>query len=60
MATLDEMDVEACLNIRDWFEAAITAKGGEIVDSGMGAGKADLGVELEGHEYSVSIRPRIR
>jgi len=58
--TLDEMDIEAFLNIRDWFENAITKKGGKIIDAGMGCGRADLGVELEGHEYSVSIRPRIK
>lgn len=60
MANLDEMDIEAFLNIRDWFAAAITTKGGKIIDSGMGAGKADLSVELEGHEYGVSIVPRIK
>lgn len=56
---LNEMDIEAFLNIRDWFMDAIIAKGGKIVDSGMGAGKADLGVELEGHRFSVQIRPRL-
>lgn len=57
--SLQDMDIEAFLNIRDWFMAAITEHGGKIVDTGMGVGKADLGVELEGYEYSLSIRPRI-
>ena len=55
---LSEMNVEAFLNMRDWFVAAIENHGGKIIDTGMGAGKADLGVELDGCEFNVQIRPR--
>ena len=55
---LKDMDIEAFMNLRDWLVAAITDKGGEVIDSGMGAGRADIGMELEGYEYSVSIKPR--
>jgi len=55
---LEEMDVEAFMNIRDWVQEAIEAKGGEITDSGMGAGRADLGFELEGCIFSLHIIPR--
>jgi len=56
--TLDSMDIEAFLNMRDWFERAIENHGGKIIDGGMGAGRADIGVELDGVEFSVQIRPR--
>jgi len=56
--TLDEMDVEAFLNMREWLEKAVEAAGAEVTDAGVGAGKADLGILLEGHGYSISIRPR--
>ncbi len=55
---LNEMDIEAFLNMRDWFEVAIENHGGKIIDGGMGVGRADIGVELEGVEFSVQIRPR--
>ena len=55
---LGEMDIDAFLNMRDWFQSAIEKYGGEIIDSGMGSGRADLGVELDGCEFSVQIRPR--
>ena len=56
--SLKDMDIEAFLNMRDWFQDAISAKGGKIIDTGMGMGRADLGVELDGCEFSVQIRPR--
>lgn len=48
------------LNSRDWLEAAIVAKGARIIDSGCGAGQADLGFILEGCEFCVSLSPRLR
>lgn len=56
--TLDEMDLEAFLNIRDWMEDAIKSKGGVITDAGIGMGKADLGFELDGAPFGVQIKPR--
>ncbi len=56
--TLDEMDIEAFLNMRDWFEAAIEKHGGKVIDGGMGFGRADIGVELDGVKFGVQIRPR--
>ncbi|KKK67480.1 hypothetical protein LCGC14_2953680, partial [marine sediment metagenome] len=29
-----------------------------LIDGGMGVGRADIGVELDGVEFSVQIRPR--
>ena len=55
---LDEIDTYAFLNMRDWFEAAIENHGGKLIDGGMGVGRADIGVELDGVEFSVQIRPR--
>lgn len=57
---LDDMDLEAFMNLRDWVQKALEDAGGEIIDSGMGAGKADLGLQLEGYDYSISMRPRTR
>lgn len=53
-------DPETLLNSRDWLEAAIIAKGAKIVDSGIGAGGADLGFVLDGCEFGISLRPRLR
>ncbi len=52
-------DPESLMNSRDWLEEAITAKGAKIHGSGVGMGRADLDIELEGHEYIVSIKPRL-
>lgn len=57
---LSEMDVTAFLNMRTWFEDAIKAKGGKITDGGIGLGRADIGVDIDGCGYSVSIRPRMK
>ena len=56
---LRDLDIEAFLNMRDWFQDAITTKGGKIIDTGMGGGRADLGVEIDGYEYGVQIIPRM-
>jgi hypothetical protein len=50
-------DMEAAINMRDWLEIALAAKGGKMVGGGFGFGAADLDIELEGHRYAVSIRP---
>lgn len=57
--TLEEMDVEAFMNMRDWLEKAITKAGGRVTDAGVGMGKADIGFTLLGMPYSVEIRPRL-
>ncbi len=56
--SLDEMDVEAFYNIREWLREAIEGKGAEITDQGIGMGKADIGFELDGAPFMVTIRPR--
>ena len=55
---LPEMDVEAFLNIRDWLEKALVAAGAKITDAGVGMGQADLGFQIDGMPYGVSIKPR--
>lgn len=56
--TLDEMDLEAFMNMRDWLEKAVTDAGATVTDAGVGGGKADIGISLEGHSYGLSIWPR--
>lgn len=56
--TLEEMDVEAFFNMREWLREAIEAKGAEITDQGIGMGKADIGFELDGAPFFLTIRPR--
>ena len=56
--SLDEMDVEAFFNMREWLREAIEAKGAEITDQGIGMGKADIGFMLHGAPFMVTIRPR--
>lgn len=56
--TCEEMDLTAFLNMRDWLEQAISKAGATITDAGIGAGRADIGIMLEGFPYAISIRPR--
>lgn len=59
--TLDPtQDWEALLNMRNWLEEAIKAKGGKVTGGGCGMGQADLDVELEGFPYDLTIKPVIR
>ena len=55
---LDNMDIESFLNIRTFVEKALEAKGAEITDGGMGAGRADIGFMVEGMPFGIQIRPR--
>jgi len=55
--TLDEMDIEAFFNMREWLEKAIEAKGANVTGKGVGCGQADIDFILEGMKYNVSIRP---
>lgn len=55
--SLDEMDVEAFLNMRDWLQKALEAHGAKRVGGGIGMGRADLDIEVDGFRYNVTIRP---
>jgi len=54
---LDEMDVEAFHNMRDWLEMALVAKGAKVEGSGIGCGVAELEILLVGLRFNVSIKP---
>lgn len=56
--TLDEMDIEGFFNTREWLERVITDAGATVTDAGIGAGKADLGIILNGAPFAISIYPR--
>ena len=56
-ATVDEMDVEAFLNMRQWLQDAVEAKGAKFDGGGIGLGQADIDIELDGARYHISIRP---
>ena len=53
----EDMDVEAFINMRDWLEKALTAHGAKVDGSGIGAGRADISIELDGCRFNVAIRP---
>lgn len=53
-------DVEAMLNIRDWLKTALEKARAKVVDSGLGFGAADIGIRLDGCDFSVSIAPRVK
>ena len=53
-------DVEAFFNLRDWLQAVLEGAGCKITDAGIGMGKADLGFEISGQKYGVSIWPRMK
>lgn len=56
-ATLEEMDVEAFFNVRDWLEQALRDAGASVVGKGVGRGHADLSVVIDGANFHVSIKP---
>jgi len=45
------------LNMRDWVQEALEAKGAEIIGAGCGASASDLDIEFQGMEYNIKIRP---
>ena len=56
--SLDEMDVEAFLNAREWLEKALISAGAIVTDAGVGGGHADVGITLNGAPFSIKITPR--
>lgn len=50
-------DIDAAFNMRSWLQRACEASGAKMTGGGMGMGCADLWIELEGHEYMVTIKP---
>ena len=50
-------DLEAAFNMRGWLQKACEAAGGKMTGGGLGCGCADIWIELEGHEYMVTIKP---
>jgi hypothetical protein len=53
-------DVESMLNMREWLESCVKAKGATVDGGGMGMGQADIDITLEGHQFNISIKPRIK
>ena len=53
-------DIEAVLNMREWLQKAVEARGARVDGAGIGGGQADIDVVLEGHRYNISIRPLSR
>lgn len=49
-------DMDAAFNMRGWLQRACEAAGGKMVGGGFGGGVADIVIELEGHEYFVTIK----
>jgi hypothetical protein len=54
---LNEMDVEAFFNMREWLSEALKAKGAKVTGGGIGFGAADLDIELDGAPFFVTIKP---
>jgi len=46
------------LDVRNWLEVVMEAKGAKIGDVGFGfhPPQADIAIELDGHHYNISIR----
>lgn len=53
-------DWSALMNMRNWLEEAIKAKGAKVTGAGAGMGQADLDIELEGFAYDITIKPRLK
>lgn len=50
-------DMGAAFNMRGWLQTACEAAGARMTGGGFGGGVADISIELEGHEYFVTIKP---
>lgn len=55
--SLEQMDVPAFFNMRDWLEKAVREAGADVTGKGVGMGEADLDIVLEGMKYNVRIKP---
>lgn len=53
-------DTISLINMRKWLQDAIEAKGAKQIGAGMGMGEADIDFILEGCEFNVTIKPRIK
>ena|ERR1700684_477549 len=55
-STLGFDDIDAAFNMRDWLQKACEAQGAKITGGGFGGGVADISIELEGHDYWLTIK----
>jgi hypothetical protein len=55
---LYEMDTKELFDMREWFREVIEAKGAKITDQGIGISEADIGFELHGAPFLLTIQPR--
>lgn len=53
-------DPESLMNSRDWLEKTIIAGGAKVHGMGIGMGRADLSIELEGWEYTITMKPILK
>ena len=49
-------DIEVMLNIRNWLMKALELSGAIEKGAGMGMGRANIQISLEGHLFNVEIR----
>ena len=49
-------DIAAAFNMRAWLQKACEAAGGKMTGGSFGGGVADISVELQGHEYWITIK----
>lgn len=50
-------DIEIMLNMRNWLSKALELSGATEEGAGMGMGRADVQIAIEGHLFNVEIRP---
>lgn len=60
-APFERLDLDSLFNVRQWFQAAVEAKGAEVVGAGIGVkgtlGMADLDVKIDGYLFNLEITP---
>lgn len=56
----DGQDAQVALNLRDWLQGAVEAKGARMTGGGVGCGGSDIDIELEGCHYNIFIKPIVR
>jgi hypothetical protein len=47
-------------NMLDWLQKVVEAAGAKMTGGSCGMGEADIDVELEGHQFNITIKPLLR
>lgn len=53
-------DVESFFNLREYVSNALEKSGAKITGGGIGGGAADIWFELDGSEFYLQVKPKMK